>query len=141
LKSKSYNGTHKRQSTVNYPTFDHTVERICNNGLITTNHSKSKDKLTTHGIHKDNVRININSEIAGKNRYLAKKAIHAGSFDENYDKTNMLYDERGRLGLGRMAVNILILDSRTEQRHTRHETFNHNFDHAMADLQHTDVIH
>ena len=63
--------------------------------MITGQHAKSKDKLVTINTQRDLVRLNLNSHAGSKDRYLAKKAIHAGSFEENYPKPDMLYDERG----------------------------------------------
>lgn len=66
---------------------------------MTTGHNaKSKDKLVTINTQRDLVRLNLNPNVAPKDnsRYLAKKAIHAGSFADNYQNTDMFYNERGR---------------------------------------------
>ena len=100
LKSRSYNGTHKRQSTINHPTFDHALDNIWKNEISSTLYSKTNSGISKL---KSQKQLNGGNSESERTLFMKSKLMHTGSF-ENCPPKNFLYDER---------------DSLTEQREAR----------------------
>ena len=81
LKSRSYNGTHKRQTTFNFPTFDKTLDKMStSDGQSSEFYFKSKRIAPFLKTQRDN-KLKYNVDITNKN-LLENESKYGGSFDE-----------------------------------------------------------
>ena len=87
-------------------------------------------------MQKDVTKLNFLPNATSKNKYLVKNALHSGSFEENYNKENIIFNNESKT----LLIWIIDIDAKTEKRCARNEMMQSNLDIAADDPKFSKVI-